>query len=1256
MKITYNFRTRSLLILLASLGFFITGNSQNAYELAWKALDDANVDEAIAQFEAALKDPACKENALLCLTMLYERQNKKKEATEVFETFFDLSPDPFPALYALWFEEGAVGLSFKKKPSQLKMLQKLEKNKANKGKLDAACDYRLSTHYRWAFDKSKAQKYFNKINYIDNWLLLGPFDNVMNSGYDKDFGVLSNPDTTARFTSRYGAEIGWFKPATSGKDGYIFKEAYFLGDNSMIYGQTFINSPEDQELILKFGYTGTLKLWLNDSLIFWEQEPRETDIDYFRIKCRMNKGFNRILVQSGDTDLGNTNFTIRLTDTENNPIWPESSCYYRPFQKGVEETETIPHFAVRYLEEQAEKTDDLLYEILLAKSYFRSKELEKAESILEMLYKEHPKNYLVLLNMVLLSTKANNNTNQNKYYDLFQEIYAEDRDVLKNKIDKYYKEGNKLKVKEYSDLYLSRYYDEYLDISFKIVLASMDEDVEKLLKMIDDFSKSFPDDNLAQVSKYKMEKSYLSNPVKANSILEKFLENNFSHQALMELVNNYQKEGKPEKAMGLLQKYHELFLVEVEPYSSMVNLLTRQSRYKEAIEICQTILQNRPSDFNTLSDLAFLNKAAGNNEKAIFYYNESLRYFPFSFEVNENIRELKGLTKIQDMIPEIDPAEKIASYNSSFVPPVKNAYDIVWNAESLVIFKSKAIGRTQEYVLKMNDESAIEEWQNISFNTTSTIEYFIKEAKTIKQSGEKIDAERNNGEVVFINLEVGDYIFVSYLEKQYNGGKSSVFISDVFSLNSFTPVYEEEYNLYVEDGVSVIDTCFNTSMVPEISQKEGFEIYKWRVNSPEVVKNESNALPFYDIAQTVHIAVNYSWKDIVQWFSDLSTYQAMPDYTIKTLAGELFDGREKDLSDEEKAKVIYNFVAKNINYSSIDFRQSGYIPQKASRVYHSRLGDCKDVSTLFVSLARVSGLEAELVLVNTSDNGQNSVLLPSLNFNHCIVKVHLEKGDKFLELTDPDLPFGYLYNSHNGASILEIPTVNNISEDIHLTYLTFNEGYKNEIFRHSKVNITDDFKMKIRKENINTGIYASELCKTYFYSDEKEQKDNLKQRISNDFNSALTLDALDFKKLEPRLDTAIFSFDITVDNDVLKLGSFRSVKVPFSDILVRMNIFEDSERTLDFDFVNYEDVDRYEETIEIGLPEGHSFVEIPEDVHLEYKGCYYNLNFERNGSDQLKVHRVYTVNRQNVKPEEFSAFKVFMSKLNEAENTHLLFK
>ena len=74
------------------------------------------------------------------------------------------------------------------------------------------------------------------------------------------------------------------------------------------------------------------------------------------------------------------------------------------------------------------------------------------------------------------------------------------------------------------------------------------------------------------------------------------------------------------------------------------------------------------------------------------------------------------------------------------------------------------------------------------------------------------------------------------------------------------------------------------------------------------------------------------------------------------------------------------------------------------------------------------------------------------------------------------------------------------------------------------------------------------------------------------------------------------------------------------------------------------------------MKKGHSFVEIPEDVHLEYKGCYYNLNFERNGSDQLKVHRVYTVNRQNVKPEEFSAFKVFMSKLNEAENTHLLFK
>ena len=99
----------------------------------------------------------------------------------------------------------------------------------------------------------------------------------------------------------------------------------------------------------------------------------------------------------------------------------------------------------------------------------------------------------------------------------------------------------------------------------------------------------------------------------------------------------------------------------------------------------------------------------------------------------------------------------------------------------------------------------------------------------------------------------------------------------------------------------------------------------------------------------------------------------------------------ENLTDKEKVEIIYTFIVKNIRYSSVSFRQSGLIPQKANSVLNTKIGDCKDVSTLFVAMCKEAGIEdAGLVLVNTRDNGLKDLMLPSISFNHCIGSVTLD--------------------------------------------------------------------------------------------------------------------------------------------------------------------------------------------------------------------------------------------------------------------------
>src|SRR5690606_19666665 len=101
--------------------------------------------------------------------------------------------------------------------------------------------------------------------------------------------------------------------------------------------------------------------------------------------------------------------------------------------------------------------------------------------------------------------------------------------------------------------------------------------------------------------------------------------------------------------------------------------------------------------------------------------------------------------------------------------------------------------------------------------------------------------------------------------------------------------------------------------------------------------------------------------------------------------------------------------------------QSAYVPQKVSVTINTRLGDCKDLSSLFVALAEMAGLKANLVLVDTRDNGTQEMLLPSVEFNHCIVLLKADGRDIYLELTDNNLPFGSMPDNLPGASSLIIP-------------------------------------------------------------------------------------------------------------------------------------------------------------------------------------------------------------------------------------------
>ncbi len=216
---------------------------------------------------------------------------------------------------------------------------------------------------------------------------------------------------------------------------------------------------------------------------------------------------------------------------------------------------------------------------------------------------------------------------------------------------------------------------------------------------------------------------------------------------------------------------------------------------------------------------------------------------------------------------------------------------------------------------------------------------------------------------------------------------------------------------------------------------------------------------------------------------------------------EIFPQGTSNIKQEEIAYKIYKYIGENITYSSLDFRQSGYVPQLPSKTVSTKLGDCKDVSTLFVAMAEKAGLKANLVLVQTNNNGYEALKLPAISFNHCIVKVVIDNKDYFLEITDNFLPFKALPSNLYKAKALIISFDKSENEKSSLINISFDNALKNITKASSVVTIENNVKkfMVISTFSGSNKSYYSELFSNFTSEDlrRKELEENIHNIVNN---------------------------------------------------------------------------------------------------------------------------------------------------------------
>jgi transglutaminase-like putative cysteine protease/tetratricopeptide (TPR) repeat protein len=208
---------------------------------------------------------------------------------------------------------------------------------------------------------------------------------------------------------------------------------------------------------------------------------------------------------------------------------------------------------------------------------------------------------------------------------------------------------------------------------------------------------------------------------------------------------------------------------------------------------------------------------------------------------------------------------------------------------------------------------------------------------------------------------------------------------------------------------------------PEIQETGDRRIYTWVVKDiqPERDKDREKDREDADAENgpDVQLTTFTDWKQIAEWYAKLQGERVTVDESVRKKADELTKGAD---TPNEKARRLYDFVARNVRYVSISLGIGRYQPHSASDVLANGYGDCKDKHTLFSALLRAEGIKSYPVLIDSTRKIDADIPSPA-QFDHVITAARLGAGPEltWLDTTPEVTPFGLiLYQLRNKQAVV----------------------------------------------------------------------------------------------------------------------------------------------------------------------------------------------------------------------------------------------
>jgi hypothetical protein len=386
------------------------------------------------------------------------------------------------------------------------------------------------------------------------------------------------------------------------------------------------------------------------------------------------------------------------------------------------------------------------------------------------------------------------------------------------------------------------------------------------------------------------------------------------------------------------------------------------------------------------------------------------------------------------------------------------------------------------------------------------------------------------------------------------------------------------------------------------------------------------------------------WRAIGQWVATLEANRPDPSPEITTQVQTLIGGAPDFYS---KLSRITDYIQKNVRYFIVMRGIGGLQANHAADIFRNRYGDCKDKTTLLISMLQAAGIHAVYMPVDDHRDVIDPDE-PSLLGNHMITAIEIpadvqdprlkavvkaKDGKRYLifDPTNERVPAGNLPDYEQGS--YGILAAGASSQIIALPVL-LPDANPNE--HTGSFILAADGTLTGSVDAIRSGTGGGELRNILKFRDEKERRESLETDIARDV-PGVVLNSFQIVQ-PPDLDKPIeIHYKFTAAQYSHQAGPLLLVRPRVVGSYARP--FDDKPRIYP---INLEATGRWHDSFDIALPPGYVVDETPDPVNLDLDFASYHSSVSARGNI-LHYEREYIVRQVELPPDKAKDFRTLES-------------